>query len=495
MAKTANYLAFDLGASGGRAVLGLFDGNKIVLEEIHRFPNSGVAIANNLYWDVLHLFGEITQGLGQCVATHSKNLMSIGIDTWGVDYALLDSHDQLLGNPRCYRDPRTQGIMEKAFQKIAKEEIFEQTGIQFLEINTLYQLLAMVIKKSPQLQIAKTFLMIPDLFNFWLTGRKVSEFSNASTTQFYNPRENYWATGILQQLDIPTNIFPEIVPSGTILGHLRQSICNEIGIKSLNVIAPACHDTGSAVAAIPLSKPDSLYISCGTWILIGTELVEPTITPKALSYNFTNEGGVCGTFRFLKNITGLWLLQECRRVWNKSGRSLSYTDLTGLALKALPLVSFIDPDHRDFLTPGNIPERIRAYCQQTGQPKLETDGAVIRSALESLALKCRQVLEQIEEVLEKEIKMIHIVGGGVKNILLCQFIADATQRSVVTGPVEATTFGNILMQAIAHSEVASLNEAREIVKNSAKITFFEPGKRDPWDEAYGRFLELLISKF
>ena len=491
MAQTATYLAYDLGASSGRSVLGLFDGNRIVLEEIHRFPNAGVAISDSLYWDVLRLFEEMIQGLRRCVATHGTDLMGIGIDTWGVDFALLDGRDELLGNPHCYRDPRAQGMREAAFRRVPREEIFERTGIQFLEFNTLYQLLAMVLQKSPQLQMARTFLMMPDLFNFWLTGRKACEFCDATTTQFYDPRQGGWAAGMLQRMDIPTGMLPKIVPPGTVLGPLRRSIADEVGIRSVDVIAPACHDTGSAVAAVPMESADSLYISLGTWALLGAELPEPAITPAALAHNFTNEGGVCDTFRFLKNITGLWLVQEIRRIWNRDGRSLSYDDLTGLASQARPLVSFVDPDHPDFVSPGDMPERIRASCKRTGQPEPETEGAVVRSALESLALKCRHVLTQLEEVLNRQMKTIHIVGGGTQNTLLCRFIADATGRPVVAGPVEATAFGNILMQALARGQVGSLAEAREIVRNSTEVTPYEPGPGDLWDEAYERFLNLL----
>ncbi len=493
MAQTANYLAYDLGASSGRAVVGQFDGARIALREIHRFSNSGIPVSDSLYWNVLRLFEHMLQGLRRCVQTCGTDLMGIGIDTWGVDFALLDAQDELLSNPHCYRDPRTQGMIEAAFKRVSREEIFEQTGVQFLEINTLYQLLAMSLQKSPQLLAAQTFLMMPDLFNFWLTGRKVCEFSDATTTQFYDPRRGGWATDLLNRMEIPTAMLPEIVPPGTPLGPLRPAIASDVGLQSAEVIAPACHDTGSAVAAAPMEGPDSLYISCGTWALLGAELAEPAITPAALTHNFTNEGGVCNTFRFLKNITGLWLVQECKRIWARDGRDLSYDDLTRLASEARPLTAFVDPDHADFLSPGDMPARIRAFCQRTGQPAPETEGAIIRCALESLALKCRTVLDQLEDVLEKRMETIHIVGGGTQNTLLCRFTANAAGRPVIAGPVEATALGNILMQALARGQVGSLAEIREIVRNSTDLITYEPGETEAWGEAYERFLKILGS--
>ena len=490
MAHTATYLAYDLGASSGRAVVGRFDGARIALEEVHRFSNGPIPVSDGLYWDVLRLFQEMIQGLRRCVQACGKDLMGIGIDTWGVDFALLDGRDDLLGNPRCYRDARVQGMMEAAFDRVPKEEIFDRTGVQFLEINTLYHLLAMSVRNAPQLQIARTFLMMPDLFNFWLTGRKVCEFSNATTTQFYDPRRQNWAIDLLQRLEIPTDMLPEIVPPGTSLGALRPAIADEVGIRSAEVIAPACHDTGSAVAAVPMQRSDSLYISCGTWALMGAELAQPAITRAALAHNFTNEGGVCNTFRFLKNISGLWPVQECKRIWSRDGRNFSYDDLTRLASEARPLAAFVDPDHADFFAPGDMPARIRAFCKRTGQPEPDTEGAVIRCALESLALKFRHTLDQLEETLGKGMSSIHIVGGGTRNTLLCRFTANATGRPVVAGPVEATALGNILVQALARGQVGSLAEIREIVRNSTDLVTYEPRATDAWNEAYGRFLKL-----
>ena len=485
------YLAFDLGASSGRAVIGRFDGKVVELEEIHRFANGPVTVAGGLYWDALRLYEEMLAGLRKCVQISGPELAGIGIDTWGVDFALLDGGDELLGNPRCYRDPRVQGMLKRAISRVSRAEIFEQTGLQFLEINTLYQLLSMTERNAPHLRMARTFLMMPDLFNFWLTGRKVCEFSNATTTQFYNPKSGGWATDLLDRLDIPKDMLPEIVPPGTSLGALRPEIAADAGVRSGDVIAPACHDTGSAVAAVPFSSADAAYISSGTWALLGTELQVPNVTPEALRYNFTNEGGVCGTFRFLKNVTGLWIVQECRRIRENQGRAFSFSDLVLLAEAAPALTSFIDPDHPDFLEPGDMPARIRAYCKRTGQTEPATDGAVIRCALESLALKCRYVLEDLELVLNRKLHTIHIVGGGIRNTLLNQFTANAAGRPVVTGPAEATALGNVLVQAYARREIDSLAGIREVVRNSTELATFEPDGGGAWEDAYARFRRLL----
>jgi rhamnulokinase len=483
------YLAYDLGASSGKAVAGTFDGSKVTLEEIHRFTNGGVNVGTGLYWDALRLFDEMLTGLRKCVQSNGPDLMGIGIDTWGVDFALLDANDELLGNPRCYRDPRVNGMMDKAFLQVPKEEIFAETGLQFMEFNTLFQLYAMSLESAPQLKIAKTFLMMPDLFNFWLTGQKVCEFSDATTTQFYNPQKRSWATDLLDRLDIPSEMLSEIVPSGTSLGPVLPSLAEEAGLKSGEVIAPACHDTGSAVAAVPMTGDNSIYISSGTWALLGAELQEPAISPAVLEHNFTNEGGVFDTFRFLKNISGLWIVQECRRIWENEGHAYSFAELTQLASEAPPLAAVVDPDHADFVSPGDMPGRILAYCERTGQAKPQTHGAIVRCALEGLALKCRQVLGNLEQVLDKQIDTIHIVGGGIQNTLLCQFTADATGLPVIAGPVEATALGNILMQAYARGELGSLQEIREVVRNSTELITYEPQGTAAWDEFYGRVFE------
>lgn len=490
MAEALKFLAFDLGAESGRGVLGRFDGRKLQLEEIHRFPNGPVRLLDHLHWDVLRLFSEMQQALRLCVHREGPDLAGLGVDTWGVDFGLLGRDDTLLGNPYHYRDVRTDGMMEEAFRRVPREDIFQATGIQFMQLNTLYQLLAMALQNSPLLEVAETLVMMPDLFNFWLTGEKVAEFTEATTSQFYDPRAGDWARPLLERLHLPTQILPPIVPPATVLGLLRPGIAEDTGAGDIPVIAPATHDTGSAVAAVPAVGRDHVYISSGTWSLMGAEVTEPIITSASLDYNFTNEGGVCGTFRFLKNIMGLWLVQESRRTWERAGESLSYGELTALAQAAPPFVAFLEPDHPSFLPPGDMPARIRAFCKATGQPVPGDKGAVVRCALESLALKYRWVLEKLEEILGRPLQVIHIVGGGTQNTLLCQFTADATGRPVQAGPIEATALGNILLQALALGHVSSLEEAREVVRNSFEVVTYEPQDTSAWEEAYSRFLQI-----
>lgn len=489
------FLAIDLGAESGRAIIGIIDKNRLHLKELHRFPNGPVRLHNSLYWDVLYLFSEIKNAMRIAAKDYGESLVSLGVDTWGVDFALLDRNGELLGIPHHYRDPRTTGMMEEAFRRVPKEEIYEQTGIQFMPINTLYQLLSMVVNKSPQLEVANTFLMIPDLFNYWLSGVKVCEFTDATTTQFYNPHQGDWARSLLERMDIPTHFLPEIIQPGTILGELLTEVQEETGLRRLQVVAPACHDTGSAVAAVPVRSRDVAYISSGTWSLMGVEVSKPIITPQSLEDNFTNEGGVCGTYRFLKNIAGLWLVQECRRIWSlEEGREYTYNELNGLALKAKPFVSFVDPDVPDFLHPAHMPQAIQQFCRRTGQSVPEDKGSIVRCALESLALKYRFVLERLEANLERKLDYVHIIGGGAKNDLLCQFTADATARAVIAGPVEATAIGNIIMQALAIGDINSLEEGRELVSNSFELITYEPKNVGAWEEAYKRFLKLIKSQ-
>jgi rhamnulokinase len=490
MSKTSNYLAFDLGAESGRAVVGRFDGNKLELSTAHRFPNGPVKVLGSLYWDVLRLFSELKQGLALYRRQYGSSLDGLGLDTWGVDSALIGRNDALLGNPHHYRDPRTEGMLKAAFARVPREEIFQHTGIQFMEINSLYQLLSMRLSGDPTLEKVEALLMMPDLFNFWLTGIKACEFSDATTTQFYDPRKRDWARPLLEKLGLPTHILQQVVQPGTVLGPLLPEIGEETGLEGAPVIAPACHDTGSAVAAVPAKGEGFAYISSGTWSLMGVEAPEPVISKDSLAFNFTNEGGVCGTFRLLKNIMGLWLVQECRRTWAQEGEELSYGELTDLAAKAPAFGPLIEPDSHDFLRPGDMPARIRAFCARTGQKTPETRGEIVRSALESLALKYRWVLEKLEIMQARPLQTIHILGGGSQNQLLCQLAADATQRLVIAGPIEATAAGNILMQAIARGHIASLAEGREVVRRSFELATYEPGSAAGWDEAYERFLAI-----
>ena len=489
MGAAQQFLAFDLGAESGRGVLGHFDGEKLKLEELHRFPNGGIRVLDSLHWDVLRLWNEIKAALSIC-SHRNIGLSGIGIDTWGVDFALLGRSDVLLGFPYHYRDSRTDGMLKEAFRRLPREILFERSGCQFLQINTLYQLLSMVVQQSPLLEIAETFLMIPDLFNFWLTGRKVCEFTNATTTQFYDPRRQQWSTEICTALGLRADLLPEIVQPGTQLGTLLPSVAAETGLPEIPVIAPACHDTGSAVAAVPAAGERWAYISSGTWSLMGIEVSEPIVTEQALALNFTNEGGVEQTFRFLKNIMGLWLVQECRRTWAQAGNELSYSQMTQLAEDAAPFSALVDPDDDSFLAPGNMPSRIIDYCKRTGQLSPSDEGEILRCALESLALKYRWVLKQLEAVRGHSVDVIHIVGGGAQNQILCQFTTDATGIPVIAGPTEATAIGNIVVQAIACGLIGSIAEAREIIRRSFNAITYAPQDSQDWNQAYERFLEI-----
>ncbi len=493
MVKTKNFLALDVGAESGRAILGRFDGERLELSEQHRFSNGAIRVPGpsgrtRLYWDILHLWNEVMEGITRVAGKVGNDLAGIGLDTWAIDFGLLDRQGSLLGNPYNYRDSRTDGMLEEAFRRMPRDMIFELTGIQFMQINTLYQLLAMATGQSPALEAAKTFLTIPDLLNYWLTGRAVCEFTNATTTQCYDPRRRAWSDPLLQAMGIPRSIFPEVIQPGTVLGPLSRIVAEEVNSLAL-VIAPATHDTGSAVAAVPASDPAFAWISSGTWSVVGTELPEPVISAQSLANNFTNEGGVQGTFRFSKNVMGLWLLQECRRTWRAGGEDLSYDELTEMAKGAAPLVSIIDPDWGEFLKPGDMPRRIQEFCRRTGQVVPESKPAIVRCILESIALKYRWIFERLGEMTGKALEPIHIVGGGTQNHSLSQFTADATGRTVNTGPVEATATGNILMQAVALGDLNSIWEGRQMVRASTELLTFEPGERGPWDEAYGKLLE------
>ena len=489
------FLAVDLGASGGRVLAGAFDGLRLRLQEVHRFENGPTLAAGNMYWDVLSLWNHVKDGLRAAGERFGAGVRSLGVDTWGVDFGLLGRHDELLGNPYHYRDRRTQGMLEALFETVPREEVFAQTGIQFMELNTLYQLFAMQRASSPILEQAESLLMMPDLFHWLMTGNKANEFTNATTTQFYNPRTQRWATQMLERLGIPTHILGTIVPPGTCLGKLRSDVVAEIGLPNVDVVLPGTHDTASAVMAVPTveqagMKPNWCYISSGTWSLMGVETVQPVIGNTSQQLNLTNEGGVGGTIRLLKNIAGLWLVQECRRIWQQAGQSYDWPKLVALAEGAPPLVSLVDPDDGSFVAPADMPDAIRQYCGQTGQAVPDTHGAVIRCVLESLALRYRDVLESLEQLTGARLETIHIVGGGTQNELLCQLAADACRRLVVAGPVEATAIGNVMIQAIAAGEVGSISQARGIIRDSFDVKEYAPRNPDPWDEAFTRFQSL-----
>ncbi len=518
MTHLLSFLALDLGAESGRAMLGRFDGDRLKLGEIYRFPNGPVRLPDGLHWDVLHLWNEVKHGLalalrGQ-VNSAARSVASLGVDTWAVDFGLLDRNGALISNPYHYRDNRTDGMLEEAFRHVPRREIFERTGIQFLPINSLYQLLSMVVNRSPALDVAQTFLTILDLLNYWFTGQTACEFTNATTTQCFNPRLRAWDWELLERMAIPTRIFQAdpsipraatVIPPGTNLGPLSPHVAVEVSLPAeahLAVIAPACHDTGSAVVAVPAMArgeagtrpaPTFAWISSGTWSVVGAEVPEPVINEQSFLYNFTNEGGVADTFRFSRNVMGLWLVQECRRTWALQGEELSYGDLIQMASQAKPFLAIIDPDHGEFFKPGDMPSRIRDYCRMTSQAEPQTKGEIVRCALEGIALKYRWVIERLEEMLpehgfRRHLDPLHIVGGGIKNQLLSQFTADALSRQVITGPVEATAIGNTLMQMMALGHIGSLEEGREIVRGSFDLSVYEPRSRDGWDEAYARLL-------
>jgi rhamnulokinase len=454
---------------------------------------------DTLYWDLPRLFDEMKTAIGKSAAVKGS-LDGIGVDTWGVDFGLVGRNDTLLGNPVHYRDARTDGMFDEAFKRIPRDRLYEITGLQFLPFNTVYQLLSLKLSGSPLLDAAETLLMIPDLLGWLLTGERAGERTDSSTTQLLDPRTGEWSDEICKALDLPRNILPRLIDPGSELGALRKSVADEVGVnRPLTVIAPPTHDTASAVAAVPAvgqpasagSPPDWCYLSSGTWSLLGVEVGRPVITAETQRYNFTNEGGVAGTTRLLKNIMGLWLVQESRRTWARAGNEMSYEQLMAMAMSSAPFGALVDPDDASFLSHGDMPSRIAAFCKKTGQTPPDGEGAVVRTCLESLALKYRWAVERLESILGTKIKTIHVVGGGSKNTLLCQFTADACGRPVHGGPVEATAIGNILMQALGRGRLGSIQELRQVVARSFPVTVYEPRNARAWDDAAGRFEELV----
>jgi rhamnulokinase len=482
-ARSMPFLAFDFGAETGRAVLAHLQSGVLTIREVHRFPNEPVEYGGSLHWDVARLWLEVRRALA---GLEEMELAGIGVDTWGVDYALLGERGELLQNPYHYRDRRTEGVMEQVFVKVSKEEIYRATGIQFMPINTLYQLFA-EHRDSPKIVgAAKYLLMIPDLFNYWLTGNAVCEFTNATTTQMVDPLKRGWATGLLQRLNLPGNLPAPIVEPGSIVGKLRPDIAPDSPLSGTAVIAPACHDTGSAVAAIS-AREGTAFLSSGTWSLLGTELDSPVITSDALRLNFTNEGGVNGTIRLLKNVMGLWMLQCCRQSWIVGGSSYDYKELMELAGREISFRHLVDPDDESFLRPVDMPSAIKKFCNRTHQPAPKDPGAYVRTILESLAFKYRLVLRNLERVSGKRLDEIRIIGGGSKNRLLNQLTADATGRRVLAGPAEATALGNVALQILATGGATSLKEVRGIIDRSFPIEIFEPLETDRWDGQAERF--------
>ncbi|MEM4461964.1 MAG: rhamnulokinase family protein [Candidatus Bathyarchaeia archaeon] len=485
------FLAIDLGASGGKAIVGILEDERLVVEEVDRFPNYMVKLHGSLYWDVLYLWQRIKDCLKIASKKYRSELVSVGIDTWGVDFALLDSRGELIGNPHTYRDPRTEGVMDEVLERIPRRRIYERTGIQFMRINTLYQLYSMVRNSSPQLKIASTLLMIPDLFNYWLTGVKVAEYTEASTTQFLDPRRKEWCIDILEDLGIPTYILPSIVEPATRLGPLLDSISEDIGVDGIEVVAPATHDTASAIAAAPLVDRETGYVSSGTWSLVGVELNEPLINDDALNYNFTNEGGAFGTITFLRNVQGMWILEEVRRNLAERGYTYGYEELIDMAYRVEQPKAFIDPDDPRFLAPGNMIKEINDFIDETEQEKPSSIGELVRVILESLALKYRLVFDQASHLIGRRLNRINIFGGGSRNWLLDQLTADYTGIPVYAGPEEATSIGNILIQAAGLGYVDSLKDLRRIVRDSFHIREYTPNTSSRHEESYQRFLEII----
>lgn len=478
-------LAIDLGAESGRVMAVQFDGRTLHLTPLHQFPNQTTTMNGTLYWDVLALWREIQSGIEKGKSLYPA---SIGVDSWGVDFGLLDRQGNLIGNVVQYRDGRTEGMMEKAFARVGQETIYTQTGIQFARLNSLYQLLSLVESQSPQLEIAHTFLTVPDLFHYWLSGTAVAEFTIASTTQMLNPRTQEWAADMLAALGIPTHILPPVVPPGTRLGDYQ----------GIPVITPAAHDTGSAVTAVPATTPDYAYISSGTWSLVGLEMNRPIITEAALRANLTNEGGVYGTIRLLKNVMGLWLVQQCRASWAKAGQVYSYDDLEALARAdakqcqtVSPQATFVNPDDPLFLPPGDHRDCIRQFCLATNQTPPATVGATVRCILESLALTYRDALQKLQAVSGRSVQMIHIVGGGSQNRLLNQMTANATGIPVMAGPVEASVLGNAIVQLIALGELRDLREARQMMAEMGQPQLYEPADTAVWTDAYHQYQSII----
>lgn len=478
-------LAFDFGASSGRAIIGTLDNGKITLNEVHRFSNDPVTVNGTFYWDVLRLFHEIKQGLLK--AKQAGGFDSIGIDTWGVDFGLLDKDGVLLENPVHYRDKRNIGMVEKAAKYIGKDEMYKLTGIQFMDFNTAFQLLSIKENRPELLARAESLLFMPDLFAYFLTGNKVSEYSIATTSQLVDINTRDWSKEMLKKLGLPEKIFNRIVPSGSVTGYLSDEICEELGLEKVPVIAVCGHDTQSAVTAVPSEKEDFAFISSGTWSLFGTETKKPIVNDLSYSFNVTNEGGFGYSTAFLKNICGLWLIQESRRQWIREGKEYSYAELEKAALREKPFARFIDPDAPEFAVPGNLPARITEYCRRTGQSVPENEGQTVRCIYESLALRYRAVLEGIEKCTGKNYDSLNVVGGGTKDTLLCKMTADACNITVYAGPIEATVMGNVAVQLISGGDIADVVEARRIIANSGQLKCYFPENTAAWDEAYEKF--------
>ena len=482
-------LAFDFGASSGRAILAVYENGCVKMEEIHRFSNDPVFVNGTFYWDVLRLLHEVKQGILK--AKEKDGFDCIGVDTWGVDFGLLDKNGNLLENPVHYRDVRTRGMIEESEKYISKAELYSRTGIQFMEFNTVFQLLSLKKNRPELLERADALLFMPDLISYFLTGKKVCEYSIATTSQLIDIRTGTWSEEVIAALGLPRRILQPLTPTGTVIGTLSPEICEELGVPAAEVIAVAGHDTQSAITAVPTAEPDFAFISCGTWSLFGTEPAAPIVDEVSAKLNFTNEGGYNRATGFLKNICGLWLIQESRRQWKREGKDFSYADLERLALSSEPFKCFIDPDDPAFATPGNLPRRIRAFCEKTGQYVPQTEGEIVRCIYESLALKYRQVLEGLETCTGKTYPQINILGGGTKDGLLCRLTANACCVPVYAGPIEATVWGNIALQLLALGELSGIREARAMIAKSETLKEYLPAEGDVWEKAYGAYTKIV----
>ena len=487
--RNKRVLAFDFGASSGRAMLAELEDGKITMEEVHRFSNDPVMVRGTMYWDILRLFHEVKQGIIK--AKLAGGFDSVAVDTWGVDFGLIDREGRLLENPVHYRDKRTEGMLEESFRMIDRERFYGITGNQFMEINTAFQLLSLEKQRPDLLGRADRMLLMPDLFNYLLCGEKKAEYSIASTTQMMDAKAHTWSAEVTDALGIPQEILPEIVPCGTVIGQLSQDICDELEIPSVPVVAAAGHDTQAAMAAVPAAEKDFIFISCGTWSLFGTELDAPVINELSEKYNITNEGGYGFKTSFLKNIIGLWLQQESKKQWQREGKEYTWKELEAAARKAEPHRCFVDPDAPEFVPAGNIPKRVCEFCSRTGQYIPNGPGEIIRCILESLALKYRYTFEQIRECTGRDYREIHIVGGGAQNNLLCEFTAGACNVKVTAGPGEATVLGNIGLQFMALGEIDDISAMRRIIAASEDTATYEPSDRDEWERAYGQFRKIL----
>lgn len=486
MSLGKRFLAFDLGAESGRGTIGAITNNKMELEVVDRFPNEAVAIRDRLYWDTPRLFRAIKQCIDR--GSRGSSLSGVGVSTWGIDFSMFDRRGELAALPHCYRDPQTNGIMEEVFAKVPKEEIFEETGIQFMPINALFHLYAYAQRMPERLALTHRILNTPDAFNYWLTGVQRSEYTISSTTQFYRGKDRTWATGMLKRLGLPTDVFAEMIEPGTTLGVLSPEVAHETGAGRVPVIAVAGHDTAGAMVAVPYETEGAAVISCGTWSSIGIETDVQCRTREALANNFTNEMGVDG-FMFRKNMMGLWILQQCRKIWAQEGCDYEYSEIASMAAKE-PGGPFIEPDYSEFLMPGDMPRKIVDFCRLTGQAEPVGNAAVARTIFDGMALKYRFLVDQIDGMLGRSTTTVHLVGGGSRNELLCQLTANALGRRVVAGPSEATTMGNVMLQAIATGLVSSPSEGREIIRNSVSLREYPPTDTDRWDELLERFIEM-----